>query len=63
MLFFVACKGCVIDGPAVRGKEFRLEPSRGYIVCRERYADDRYALLPAYNIGPSLHVQRVYGYQ
>ena len=34
MLFSVACQGCVIDGSAVRGKELRVEPSRGYIICR-----------------------------
>jgi hypothetical protein len=47
--FRAACKGRVFDGPAVGGKELRVEPSRGYIICGERYADDRYALLPAYD--------------
>jgi hypothetical protein len=53
MPFCVACKGCVIDGPAVRGKELRAEPSRGYIICGERYADDGCAPLLAYDIRPS----------
>jgi hypothetical protein len=43
MLFFVARKSRVIDGPAVRGKELFIEPSRGYILCGECYADNRYA--------------------
>lgn len=43
MPFFVARKSRVIDGPAVRGKELFIEPSRGYIVCGERYADNWYA--------------------
>jgi hypothetical protein len=43
MPFRVARKSRVVDGPAVRGKELLVEPPRGYIICRERYADDRYA--------------------
>ena len=41
--FFVARKSRVIDGPAVCGKELFIEPSRGYVLCGERYADNRYA--------------------
>ena len=40
MHLFIACKSRVIDGPAVRGKEFFFKPSRGYILCGERYADN-----------------------
>jgi hypothetical protein len=43
MFFCVACQGGVIDGPAIRGKELRVEPSRGYVICRECYADNGYA--------------------
>jgi hypothetical protein len=42
MLFCVAGKSRVIDGPAVRWKELFIEPPRGYIFCGERYADDWY---------------------
>ena len=37
-----ARKGCVIHGPAIRGKEFLVESPPGYIVCRKCYADNRY---------------------
>jgi hypothetical protein len=40
---FVAGKSRVIDGSAVRGEELFIEPPRRYILCRERYADNRYA--------------------
>ena len=40
---FAARKSRIIYGPAVRGKELFIEPSRRYIVCGERYADNRYA--------------------
>ena len=43
MSFFVARESCVIDGPAVRGKKLFIKPSRGYILCGERYADNWYA--------------------
>jgi hypothetical protein len=43
MAHCVARKSRVFDGPAVRGKELLVEPSRGYIICWERYADDGYA--------------------
>ena len=43
MPFFVARKSRIIDGPAVRGEEFFVEPSRGYILCGKRYADNWYA--------------------
>ena len=42
MPFFVARKSCVIDGPAIRGKELLIKPSRGYIICGECYADNWY---------------------
>ncbi len=45
MPFSIACKSRVIDGSAIRGKELRVEPSRGHIICGERYADDRCVLL------------------
>jgi hypothetical protein len=41
-VYCVARKSRVFDGPAIRGKEFLIKPSRGYIICRERYADDGY---------------------
>ena len=44
---FIACKSCVIDGPAVRWKEFFIEPSCGYILCGERYEDNWYVVLSA----------------
>ena len=43
MPIFIARKGRVIDGPAVRGEELFIKPSRGYIFCGERYADNWYA--------------------
>lgn len=43
MPFSVARKSRVIDGRAVRGKKLFIESSRGYILCGERYADNRYA--------------------
>jgi hypothetical protein len=49
MLIFEACKSRVIDGPAVRWKELRVESPSGYIICGERDADNRYALLPTYD--------------
>jgi hypothetical protein len=42
MLFCVACKSRVINGPAVSGKELLIEPSRGYIFRGKRYANDWY---------------------
>jgi hypothetical protein len=42
-ILYVACKSRVIYGPAVCGEKLLAEPSRGYIICGERYADDRYA--------------------
>ncbi len=43
IVFCVARKSRVIYGPAVRGKEFLIEPSRGYILCGECDADHGYA--------------------
>ena len=43
MTYRVARKSCFVHGPAVRGKELRIEPPCGYVICRERHADDRYA--------------------
>jgi hypothetical protein len=37
-----AREGCVIYGPAIRGKKLRIESSARYIVCRKRHADNRY---------------------
>ena len=37
-----AGKGCVIHGTAIRGQEFRIESSSGYVVCRKRHANNRY---------------------
>ena len=40
-VFCAACESRVIDGPAACRKEFRVEPSRGYIIYGERYEDER----------------------
>ena len=39
---FIAGEGRIIDGPAIGGKEFLVEPSCGHIVRRERHADNWY---------------------
>ena len=41
-LFYIAGEGRIVYGSAVRGKEFLVEPSCGYIICWERHADDWY---------------------
>ena len=53
MLFCVACESCVVDGPTVRGKELHIEPSRGYVFCGERHADDWYVVLQVCDTGLS----------
>jgi len=42
MPFCVARQSRVINGPAISGKELLVEPSRGHILCGERYANDGY---------------------
>jgi hypothetical protein len=42
-LFFIASQGRIIYGPTVRGQEFFIEPSRRYVVCRERNEDNGYS--------------------
>jgi hypothetical protein len=57
-----ARKGRVIHGPAIRGQEFRVESSSGYIVCRQCHADNRYVRgLRRASLKGLTWVQREYG--
>ena len=42
MSLLTARQGCVIHGSTICGKEFRVESSPGYVVCRERHANNRF---------------------
>jgi hypothetical protein len=57
-----ARKGGVVHGPTICGQELLVESSSGYIICRKRHADNRYALsfcLARQGIDPG--IQREYG--
>jgi hypothetical protein len=49
--FFIAGEGRIINGPAVCGKEFRVEPPCRYIICRECHANNWY-FFSTFNPGP-----------
>ena len=42
-IIIIARKSGVVHGPTICGQEFLAESSSGYVVCRKRHADNRYA--------------------
>ena len=42
----IACEGCIVYGPTIRGEKFRIESSFGHLVCWERNEDNGYYFYP-----------------